>query len=138
MSDEKFNDLMQQAWAALEVAGDLALQESSKERVEDMTQRLLSLCHQTLALAKRAAVPHQIELQFLEYTLRYPKDCAAADQLDDPWYTERHTYDGIEPKFLGDLVWLSSSNCSDQGLALFSLPDFTNMRWGARIEDQRG
>lgn len=145
--------LIDEAKQALSVAADCGTG-VSKEDADRVAQMLLAHANEVVALAKRVAIPHKLELMFFGATLRYPEDCAASYEINEPpmtrveyerWYRggtdayERYlkSYEEsqarkrqIEPKFLGDGIWMSSENCSDQGFAIFRYDDFTFYRGG--------
>lgn len=136
-------EILSQAEGSLSVAKDIALQ-SDKEAADRACQALLAHAKAAIIAAKMTAVQHRLQISFLGYTLRYPEDCAAGYQLTEdldelersyPSYAEsqKELRETIQPKFMSDNVWLSSENCSDQGLALFSVYDDFAMNRGEFI-----
>lgn len=125
---EQIDKLIGEAAGLISVAGDAVMQANDKTSSEVAAQQLLAHALMIVKLAKNIAVQHKIELHFLGHTLRYPQDCAAGYQFNDPYFVPGY-FDGIEPRFLPDSVWLSSENCSDQGLGMFnSYDDFPSRR----------
>jgi hypothetical protein len=137
----RLKELMAEAEQALAVFADEAIGDH-RAKAELAVQMLLSHMEKVTKLVKAVSWPHKLPVHLHGYTLRYPEDCQAGYQLDDDYITRQQTaqHDSyaqylidakktIEPKFLHDAIWDSSSNCSDQGLAIFNNEDFTGGNW---------
>lgn len=115
--------LIKQAQDALAVAKDAGLS-MNKDDASQAAQTLIAHAMEVVMIAKAISTPHKLPLVFLGWTLRYPEDCKAGYQLTDEYFRNYlPNPESLQPRFLGDDIWYSSENCSDQGLGLFGRYD---------------
>ena len=142
MSTARMEEILKESEEILKVFSDLVLEDGTEVRAQQAIQMLLVHAKNALLRAKELAIPHELPIDFLGVSLRYPKDNAAAyskESLEemkkspDKWerdeaerYEKRLEF--VKPLFLGDEIWNSSDNCSDQGFGLFSYNDFATTR----------
>lgn len=142
----EIKELMKEAISALNVIRDCSQENGNKDFAEQVVQLMLTHAKDVLVATKFVAMPHQIPVHFFSLKLRYPQECEAGYQLDDKYiqdllksedrsareYGNRLERDksSLEPKFLGDGIWDSSENCSDQGLSMFRMYNDFDMNRG--------
>lgn len=126
MSAKDMKTLLDEAEGIVKVFGDAVMCSGDRTSHEMGAQALMAHAVRVIQAAKAVAWRHKIELHFAGTTLRYPEDCEAGYMLDEgpTQYKSYEEYkktmrDSIEPKFLGDNIWSSSENCSDQGFGMF-------------------
>lgn len=138
--------LLKDVTNTLEVVRDMSQEMGDKGFSEQVVQLMLAHTKDVLIATKFVAMPYRIPVEFFGAKLRYPQDCDAGYQLDEKYiddllksdnrydreYGQRLQEDNklLEPKFLGDGIWDSSENCSDQGLSIFRLYDDFDMNRG--------